>query len=542
MLTPEYLDHVPDTVVAYYEQAETDILCDMAERISAMDYYIPSVQWQERKLQEMGLCHDEIMARLSAITGKTTRELERILEAAGAEALRADMDVYRSAGYKLGAVTASPFFKATIRAGLIKTSGLFKNLTRTTANTATRQFENALDRAYMQVHTGAFSPQRAVEIAVQDLSRQGVGAITYPSGHTDKVDVAVRRAVVTGVNQTSAILQDELAAELGCDLVEVSAHFGARPTHAEWQGQVYSRSGKTPGYDHFADATGYGTGDGLCGWGCRHNFFPYIEGTPRTYTQKDLEERANKTVTYNGRELTEYDATQQQRYIERQTRRWGREVEAMRAAGLDPSRANAKVREWKARNADFCSQTGLKRQYGREKFAPLITGRNPIHGIRTPTIATRENREQKYLDNLLSRKVGLRRAHKDIITAIPSRGDWAYIRHGSVELKDLAALTAVTKDEFALFADAERSLLVHGGAGVWQIPESAWDEISKHKLVWVGHSHPTTVNPRASTEDRITLREYFTWQEKSTIIDMKGNTREFTGLVVDEINDMLGVK
>ena len=110
-----------------------------------------------------------------------------------------------------------------------------------------------------------------------------------------------------------------------------------------------------------------------------------------------------------------------------------------------------------------------------------------------------------------------------------------------VELKDLAALTAATKDEFALFTGRGKALVVHGGTH-WNLPESAWKEIEANRLVWVGHSHPTTVNVRASIEDRRTLRMYFTWQEESAIIDMKGKVHYYTGSEQDWINKILGVR
>lgn len=365
MLTPTYLDHVPDDLVRLYEQAEDDILSDMASRISTTNLYIPATQWQERKLQELGLCHSDIVKRLSAMTGKSDKELETIIEQSGAESLRNDLDLYKAAGVATKGVSSAPFVQDALKAGLDKTGGLFQNLTSTTADTATKQFENALDRAYMQTSSGAFSPGQAITNAIKDLSRQGVGAITYPSGHVDNMDVAVRRAVVTGVNQTSAALSDKLADELGCDLVEVTAHAGARPDHAIWQGKVYSRSGKTPGYRKLSEATGYGTGAGLCGWNCRHSFFPYYEGTSRAYTQTMLSDYNKKTVQYNGRTLSEYDATQQQRHIERNIRRWKREYQAMSAAGLPTEQAASKIAQWNKRQADFLKQTGLKAQYDR---------------------------------------------------------------------------------------------------------------------------------------------------------------------------------
>lgn len=157
------------------------------------------------------------------------------------------------------------------------------------------------------------------------------------------------------------------ADELGSDLVEVTAHAGARPSHAVWQGQIYSRSGKSRSYPDFVQATGYGTGAGLGGWNCRHSFYPYFEGTSRTYSKELLDSYQAQNYTYNGRKMTEYEASQMQRGIERQIRRWKRENAAMQAAGLDSTESAVKLRTWQEKQKDFLRQTGLKRQTAREQ-------------------------------------------------------------------------------------------------------------------------------------------------------------------------------
>lgn len=179
-----------------------------------------------------------------------------------------------------------------------------KNICRTTARTATKQFEDALDRAWLKVSSGAFDAESAIRSAVKELSEKGIQSIKYPSGRTDSLEVSVRRAVVTGVNQTAGQLQEELADELGCDLVEVTAHSGARPEHAVWQGKIYSRSGSDPKYPPFRQSTGYGTGAGLCGWNCGHSFGPYIEGSPPVWTEEQLAELNAPKYEYNGKKLT----------------------------------------------------------------------------------------------------------------------------------------------------------------------------------------------------------------------------------------------
>lgn len=373
MLKPKYLERLPDAMVELYSQVEQDILANMAVRIAAFDDFIPAVQWQYRKLIEMGNYHSYVVKALAARMGKTEAEVRRIMENSGVEALRFDDAVYRTAGLDPPPLAASLGLQEVLNAGLKSTMGLFENLTHTTANTSTRQLERALDRAWLQVNSGAFSHQEAVRMAVKDLAASGVESIIYPSGHTDKLDVAVRRAVLTGVNQTALKLQEARAAEMDCDLVEVTAHAGARTgvgvaDHAGWQGKVYSRSGEHTKYPSLVGKTGYGTGPGLGGWNCRHSMFPFFEGlsTP-TYTQKELEELNAPKYDYNEKKLTEYEATQRQRYIERQIRRWKRENAAMKAAGLDTSESAAKVCRWQETQRDFLRQTGLKRQFDRER-------------------------------------------------------------------------------------------------------------------------------------------------------------------------------
>lgn len=367
MLKPRYIEQLPDRMIELYSQLEMDILADMARRISTYDFWIPAAEHQRKVLIEMGNYHSFVMKALSSRTKKTRAELERLMMEAGEKALSFDAEIYQEHGLDPPPLAASKELQAVLRAGLKKTRGLFTNLTRTTANTASKQFENALDRAYMQITSGAFDSNTAIRMAIKDLSKQGVGTIRYPSGRVDTIETAVRRAVVTGVNQTALQLQDTLADEMGSDLVETTAHAGARPEHAEWQGKIFSRSGKHPKYPDFRKKTGYGTGAGLGGWNCRHSFFPYFEGSPRAYTEEMLRDFEAKKYTYNGQKLTEYEATQTQRHIERQIRRWKREYSAMAAAGLDTGEAAVKISRWKKEQREFIAQTGLKRQFERER-------------------------------------------------------------------------------------------------------------------------------------------------------------------------------
>lgn len=372
-LDPKYLESLPDSLVDLYGLVEMDILTDMARRISTYDFFIPAAQWQNQKLQELGMVQREIIAKLSAITGQSQDEIVALLTEAGEQAIADDVEYYTAAEvYEPSKIDTEALYEQ-LNAGLIQTEGAFQNLTRTTANTATGQFEAALDRAWLQINSGGFDYNTAIRNAITGLSSQGLGAVKYPSGRVDSMEVAVRRAVVTGANQTASKVQEKLADQLEVELVEVTAHGGARPEHAKWQGQVYSRNGDVEidgvKYKDLRKATGYGTGPGLCGWNCRHNFHPYIPGTARTWTKKQLDALEEKNIEYNGVKMTEYQASQVQRGIEREIRKQKRTIAALEAVGEDASEYRSKLRAANKSYTDFTEQTGLKKQRDRTKIA-----------------------------------------------------------------------------------------------------------------------------------------------------------------------------
>ena len=366
MLTPEYLDSLPEPVLELFRQVEEDILADMARRISKMGAVTETADWQRWRLEQMELTRSDITQRLEKLTGLTQQELRKLFQEAATQAIQADNEIYRAAGLSPGSPNDSPELLQLLNGGMQQTSGTFRNLTRTTANTATQQFEQALDRAWLQVSSGAFSYQSAIRTAIKSLASAGMQSIQYPTGHIDTLEVAVRRAVLTGVGKTTGEICLAHAEEMGCDLMEITAHPGARPSHMEWQGKIVSLSGQK-GYLSKNDI-GYGTGDGFKGWNCRHDWFPYFEGLSESaYPREKLREYENQTVTFGGKTLSYYDATQQQRYIERQIRRWKREYQMMDAAGQDTTQASVKLAQWRAAEKDFCKQTGLDRDSFRSQ-------------------------------------------------------------------------------------------------------------------------------------------------------------------------------
>ena len=399
MLTPEYLERIPNPVVQLFQDVEDDILRDMARRIKKMDGLTDTAAYQAWRLEQTRMLRQDIVTRLSKMSGKTQAEIRKILQEAGTEALLSDDALYAAAGLSPGPVNDNPALLNLLNAGYQQTAGTFSNITATTANTATQQFERALDRAWLQVSSGAFDYQTVLRRTVDALAKEGIKAILYPSGHSDTLEVATRRALLTGVNQTAAKLQLARMDEMECDLVEVTAHSGARPSHAAWQGKIYSRSGKSSKYPPFS-VTGYGSGPGLCGWNCRHNFYPYWEGLSRpNYTQADLDRMERKEFTYNGQEMTRYEASQYQRYLERNIRAYKRQYLAEEAAGVDTTRTSVKLAQWRARQKDFLDKTGLDEDNIRHRVSGFG------HRQASKAVAQAKRIEKQKKDDIIKEKI-----------------------------------------------------------------------------------------------------------------------------------------
>lgn len=332
MLDPKYLEKFSDQLLGIIDSLTTVIIIDMAKRIVKMGNVSQTTSHQAEILQNAGLVYADTIKRVSQVSGYQRREVKRMYKEAGVRNLKNEAVYYKQAGKEDIKLNQSNGMQRILQANIRKTCQDLDNLTMTTAVRSQSAYIQACNRAQMKVSSGAFSYDKAIADAIKEAAVQGT-EVLYPSQHIDKLDVAVRRAVLTGVNQTAAEMNLQYAKDQDCDYVETTAHAGARPEHAVWQGKVFCLSGTDPKYQNFYEATGYGTGPGLCGWNCRHNFHAYFPGisTP-SYTQEMLDDYSAKSVEYNGKQFTEYEASQMQRGHERQIRETKRKLAGYNAA------------------------------------------------------------------------------------------------------------------------------------------------------------------------------------------------------------------
>ena len=376
MLTPGYYAHCADEALVLYGKLEERITRDIVRRIVKTGYVTETAKWQAEMLQQSGMLYDDILNEVAETSGASREAIQAVFEDAGVQSVNFDNKIYQSAGLNPVPLHLSEVGMQTLLAGVLKTNGELANLTKTTANTAQTAYINACSIAEMEITSGAFDHNTAIRHAIDSAMEQGV-SVKYPSGHVDKLDVAVRRSVMTGVSQTTGKISLANARDMGTDLMEITAHGGARPSHAKWQGMIVSLSGRK-GYLSLKDIE-YGEGNGFKGYNCRHDWFPYIEGlSSRAYTDEQLKSYQDKTVTYNGKEIPQYEAEQKQRAMERQIREERRKLagydEAIKCMQDADSKASlqgefdslaVEMKSHESIYKDFSSQTGLPTQTER---------------------------------------------------------------------------------------------------------------------------------------------------------------------------------
>lgn len=387
--TPEILDALPEELAELFRSLEITLIEEICSRLDIADQLNEVTVQDIRSLRSMGIDLDEIKKAVSETSKVGMDKLDKLFD----DVVERNQKYYSELVDLAEVTRPERYVDATdIDAIRRQTKEEFTNLTQSMGFLVTegsrkvklppaRAYQWALDNAEMQIMSGGISYREAIKNAVKDLADSGIKMVDYESGHTDHIDVAARRAVMTGVNQICQKYSEQSVEYLETDLVEVSAHQGARDVgevpenHKAWQGKVYrwkEKKGNSKGeYPDFIEVTGYGTGPGLGGWNCRHHFYPFYEGvSERTYTDEELKNIDLPPFEYQSKTYNAYEATQQQRKIERTIRKLKRERVAFEKAGLveDAQGISIRIRRLKAEYKAFSKAAGLPLQTDRTKI------------------------------------------------------------------------------------------------------------------------------------------------------------------------------
>lgn len=382
--SPEVLDALPEELAELFRGLETTLLEEICSRLKIADQMNEVTVQDIRALRSHGIDLDDIEKAIRKVTGISESKLNQLLD---------DVVVRNQAYYTelidIAQVTKPQTLVSALDVEMIRQQAFsdFRNITRSmgflvdsgrTMLAPAKAYQWALDSAEMQVQSGAISYNQAIENAVRQLANSGIKTVSYESGHIDQIDVAARRAVMTGVSQLCAKYTEQSAEYLETHYFEVSAHSGARDkpgpspwsSHKAWQGKVYSTEDNDI-YPNIYEVCGLGEVDGLEGANCRHRRWAWIEGvSERTYTDEELAHIDDGLgCTFEGRTYTAYEATQKQREIESTVRKLKRKQAAYKAAGLAEKEqaVSTKIRRLNSEYKAFSKAAGLRERTERMK-------------------------------------------------------------------------------------------------------------------------------------------------------------------------------
>jgi hypothetical protein len=379
---PEVLDALPEELAELYRGLEDTLLMEICSRLKLRDELNEVTVQDIKALRSHGIDLKEIEKAIRQTTGISEKKLNELID----DVVDRNQKYYTEV-IDLARVTQPETLvdAATVDAIKRQTNDTFRNLTASmgflVGNTMlkpARAYQWALDNAEMQIQSGAISYNQAIKTAVKQLADSGLKVVDYESGHRDQIDVAVRRAVMTGVNQICAKYTEQSAQYLETPHFEVSAHAGARDkpgpspwsSHKDWQGKVYSIRANDI-YPSIYEVCGLGAVDGLEGANCRHRRNVWVEGvSERTYTDEQLAHIDDDLgCEFDGKKYTAYEATQMQRRVERQIIKQDRLVTAYKASGQKDEyyAANAKLVRLIAKYKAFSEASGLPLQWERMK-------------------------------------------------------------------------------------------------------------------------------------------------------------------------------
>lgn len=361
-----------------FSSLEIRIMTDIVRRIREAGFATASVDWQISRLQRLGLAEKDIRDWIQNALKASNEEMEKVFSDEVYEQYYSHERAYKLAGMQQIPFDENVPLQQLVKAVKAQLQGEYKNISGSMGfairdpvsgklqySPLMDYYRSVMDQAVIDIRSGAFDYSTVLKRTVGQMTASGIRYIDYDSGHRDRVDVAARRAILTGFRQVQAKINEQVASQLGTDMYEVSYHRGARPTHQPWQGRVYTKQ-------QLIDICGLGTGPGLLGWNCYHDYRPFIPGVSvRRYTDEQLDQmnrEENIPKTYNGKQYTVYEALQQQRKMERVMRAQRQKIKLLEEGGADEQEiiaAKARYQGQMQTYKDFSEKMNLPEQKKR---------------------------------------------------------------------------------------------------------------------------------------------------------------------------------
>lgn len=405
MFTPEIMEAIPTALEQIFDSLQMSIMADIVRMLVLAQELTPTSVYKIGRLYKLGKSKSAIKSIVQNTLDLSNSEIKNVFSGVIESGYNEAESVFKEQGKEFIPYVENEPLQQFVRAVQAQTQGECKNITQSMGfakrqpdgslgfTPAADYYQETLDKAVTEIASGASDYNTVLEKTVTEMTNSGLRTVDYASGHSNRVTVAARRAVSTGLNQVVGKINEENAEKLGTNYFEVSWHSGARPSHQVWQGRVYSK-------EELESVCGLGTVTGLCGANCYHSYSPFTPGiTPRTYTDEQLDKmnaEENKPVEYNGKKYTKYEATQRQRRLETEMRAQRQKIKLLEEGEADEQAIiNARARYVKTSDeyVNFSKSVGLSQQWDR-----VTVGSNTVKGITKPKKAEMPLRGIKNVD------------------------------------------------------------------------------------------------------------------------------------------------
>lgn len=470
----EYKEKLSGQIEKHYSDLEMRIMEDIVRRIKKTGEITSTADWQINRLKILGYSSEDIEKMLKETLDVSYPEMFELYDKVIDWEYVRNKDIYEQVNDEYIPYEENEELQQITEALIRQSGNELENITkslgfyidygggRKVLTPLAEVYQKYLDTACMDIVTGAFDYNSVLRRVVTQLTNSGLRQIDYASGHANRVNVAARRAVMTGITQLAGHMADMNAEKLGTEYFEVEWHAGARPTHTVWQGRVWSK-------EQLVTVCGLGTVTGLEGANCYHTRFPFIPGiSERNWTDEWLEAKNREENTpkeFKGKEYTLYEAKQRQRQMETAMRAQREKVDLLKKGGADPDDimiARAKYQGQLNEYSRFCKKMGLTEE--RERIYYDMRGR----------VAPR-----KYID--IS-------AQRDIIKEKKVLESKTYSSAIKAEEKK------IYKDnvETAVLFDSRGNVLFRESSGASNYVKFSEEQLSRMKGATLTHNHPSS--------------------------------------------------
>lgn len=413
----DYKKQLSGQIEKYFSDLEMRIMEDIVRRIRKTGKITSTADWQINRLSILGYSSEDIENMLKEALNKSYPEMFELYDKVIEWEYVRNKDIYEQINAEFIPYEENEELQQIAEALIQQSGNDLQNITKSLGfyldygtgkpvlTPLAEVYQKYLDAACLDIVTGAFDYNSVLRRVVTQLTNSGLRQIDYASGRANRIDVAARRAVMTGVSQLSGKISEINAKKLGTDYFEVEWHAGARPTHAAWQGKVYSK-------EELTTVCGLGSVTGLLGANCYHIYHAFIPGiSERNWSDEWLAEQNRKESipkTFNDKEYTLYEAKQQQRKMETAMRAQREKVRLLQAGGADLDDVlieKAKYQGQLNEYSRFCRKMGLTEE--RERIYYDMRGR----------VAPTPKQYKKYLE-----KLEIKKRHDTIKAEIAEKG------------------------------------------------------------------------------------------------------------------------